>query len=81
MPRTLSSPRHDALRDLLIESRTKAGLTQHQLAAALGRSQSYVASIERGQRRVDVVELLELGEVMKFDAAAMMRKLSKLPIH
>jgi transcriptional regulator with XRE-family HTH domain len=53
----------------LIERRKAAGLTQAQLADRLGRSQSFIARLESGQRRrVYVVELLELAEVLGFDA-------------
>jgi len=37
--------------------RTKAGMTQAQLAAKLGRTQSFVSKCERGERRLDIVEL------------------------
>jgi transcriptional regulator with XRE-family HTH domain len=67
MPRTLATPRHKALRELIIQKRKGRGLTQHALARALRRSQSYIASIETGQRRVDVVEFFELAEALRFD--------------
>ena len=60
MPRTLGSQRHEALRKFIKEKREKADLTQHELARLIRRSQSYVATIETGQRRIDVVELVEL---------------------
>jgi transcriptional regulator with XRE-family HTH domain len=43
-------------------------MTQAQLADRLGKSQSFIARLESGQRRVYVVELLELAEVLGFDA-------------
>lgn len=67
MPRTIESQAHEKLRIFVVEKRREAGLTQHQLANRLKRSQSYVATIETGQRRIDVVELLELAKVLKFD--------------
>lgn len=67
MSRTLQSPRHEALRALLVMHRKAAGLTQVQVAAALNRPQSYVATVERGQRHVDVVTLLDFAEVIGFD--------------
>lgn len=67
MPRTLGRPRHEALRKFIVEQREKAGLTQHEASARLKRPQSFIASIETGQRRVDVVELLDLAEAMDFD--------------
>jgi transcriptional regulator with XRE-family HTH domain len=39
------------------------------LAGRLGKSQSFIARLESGQRRVYVVELMELAEVLGFDAA------------
>lgn len=67
MSKSLGSPRHKALIALLVEKREAAGLTQAQLAEKLGEYQSFVARLESGQRRVDVVEFLELAEVLKFD--------------
>ena len=67
MPRSLRSPRHEALRAFLVERRKAAGLTQAVLAERLKIHQSYVADIERGQRRVDVVELFALAEAIGFD--------------
>ena len=42
---------------LLIEARHKAGLTQAQLGSKLPYGQPGISKIERGERRVDVVEL------------------------
>jgi transcriptional regulator with XRE-family HTH domain len=78
MPRTLASPRHYTLRDFIIEKREKAGLTQHEISARLKRPQSFIASIETGQRRVDVVELLELAKAIGFDPHEALRRLSKV---
>jgi transcriptional regulator with XRE-family HTH domain len=68
LAKTLVSKRHKALIDLLIERREAAGMTQTQLADRLGEYQSFIAHLESGQRRVDVVEFLELAEVLGFDA-------------
>ena len=68
MAKTLGSKRHQALIALLVERREAAGMTQAQLADRLGEYQSFVARPESGQRRVDVVEFLELAEVLGFDA-------------
>jgi transcriptional regulator with XRE-family HTH domain len=78
MPRTLSSPQHLALRDFLVERRNALGLTQQAVADAVGRSQSYIAAIETAQRRVDVVELIQLAEALKFDPAKVVRDLRKV---
>ena len=67
MPKTLRSPRHEALRVLLVEKRKQAGLTQAKVAKKLGRYQSFVAMVEGGQRRLDVVEFLDFAEAIGFD--------------
>jgi predicted transcriptional regulator len=43
---------------LLIAKRSEAGLTQAGLARKLGEHQSFVARLESGQRRIDVIEFL-----------------------
>src|SRR3984893_7788776 len=50
MSQTLGSSRHEALRALIVEKRKKAGLTQAQVAKRLRRYQSFVATVEGGQR-------------------------------
>ena len=75
--KTLQSARHRALIDLLIAKREKAGLTQHELAAQIGQYQSFVARMESGQRRIDVVELIELSEILDFDAAHVVREIAR----
>jgi transcriptional regulator with XRE-family HTH domain len=41
---------------MLVEARTRAGVTQVELAARLGRPQPFISFVERGERRVDVIE-------------------------
>ena len=41
----------------LKETRKKAGVTQEQLAERVGQTQSFISKVERGERRLDVVEL------------------------
>jgi transcriptional regulator with XRE-family HTH domain len=65
--KTLGTPEHKALIALLIEKRETAGLTQTELAFKLGEYQSFVARLESGQRRVDVIEFLKLSSVLNFD--------------
>jgi transcriptional regulator with XRE-family HTH domain len=42
---------------MLRELRKDAGLTQAQLAERLGKPQSYVSKVERGERIIDLVEI------------------------
>ena len=67
LSKTLGTLRHNALIAFLTAKRHAAGMSQSDLADALGEYQSYVARMESGQRRVDVVEYENLAEILKFD--------------
>ncbi len=77
MRKSLGSARHKALIALLIAKREAAGLTQADLASRLGEYQSFVARLESGQRRIDVVEFLDLAEALGFDPAKALSVLRK----
>jgi transcriptional regulator with XRE-family HTH domain len=54
----------------LAAARQRAGLTQAQLARLLRKPQSFVSNYERGQRRIDVLELLRIVEALGGNARA-----------
>ncbi len=49
---------------LLREMRIEAGLTQVDLAARIEKDQAYVSRYESGQRRLDVLEVREICQVV-----------------
>jgi transcriptional regulator with XRE-family HTH domain len=59
----------------LAQARERAGLTQQQLAKLLRKPQSFVSNYERGQRRIDVLELLRIIEVMDRDPIEIFREI------
>lgn len=71
MSRTIHTQRHKRLVDLVIAERKKAGIPQVQLAKKLKRSQTWIARLESGDRRLDVIELIDLAEAIGFDAPSM----------
>ena len=72
MAKTIRSSGHEALRDALIAARKTAGLTQAELASKLKCHQSFVARVESGERRIDVIELIVLARAMGADASALL---------
>ncbi|GGF74572.1 transcriptional regulator [Azorhizobium oxalatiphilum] len=78
MPRDIRHPRYARLRALLIEARKGAGLSQAVVAERLRRPQSYIADIERNERRVDIIEFLALAEAIGFDPAEMLREVASI---
>ncbi|MER8543728.1 helix-turn-helix domain-containing protein [Mesorhizobium sp. M1334] len=67
MPKSLRSPRHRRFLAQLVSLRKAKGLTQAQVAEKLGRAQSFVAKYEGGERRLDVIEFLEVTLALDAD--------------
>ena len=71
--KTLGSARHKLLVGFIVSKRESVGMTQAQLAEKLGEYQSFVARLESGQRRIDVIEFLDLASTLGFDPAKAIR--------
>src|SRR5262245_51235890 len=66
---------YERFRRLLVEARKAAGLTQVELSTKLSRPQSYVSKYERGERRLDVIEFLDVARVLGIDESKFLKKL------
>ncbi|RYD85922.1 MAG: XRE family transcriptional regulator [Verrucomicrobiaceae bacterium] len=77
MPKTVFSGAHTHLVELLVSARKKSGLTQTDLAEKVGKSQRFISLIERGQRRVDVLEFAVLAKAMGLDPVKLYAELTK----
>jgi transcriptional regulator with XRE-family HTH domain len=74
MAKSLRSREHIALISVIRQARDAAGLTQQQVATTLSRPQSFVAKIEVGERRLDVVEFMELAKALGHSPDALLGK-------
>ncbi|MEO0377001.1 MAG: helix-turn-helix transcriptional regulator [Cyanobacteria bacterium P01_A01_bin.17] len=63
MGKSVYSTRYKRFLALLKQAKLDAGLTQMEVAKYLNQPQSYVSKCESGERRVDIVELLNFAEV------------------
>lgn len=61
----------------IAEQRRAKGLSQAQVAKALGRHQPFIANIESGERRVDLLELLALADIIELDVHALIDRLQR----
>jgi transcriptional regulator with XRE-family HTH domain len=78
--KSVYSDHYAAFLKLIIAARKKAGLTQQELAEQLSKPQSYVSKYERGERRLDVVEFLQLSHLLNIDPCNIIREIDlKLP--
>jgi ribosome-binding protein aMBF1 (putative translation factor) len=66
----------DRLRRRLYEARRDRGLRQCDLADRLGRPQSFVSNYERGTRRLEVSEFIQIAQILSLDAAAVVAELA-----
>ncbi|KMW74319.1 DNA-binding protein [Photorhabdus luminescens subsp. luminescens] len=60
---------------LLRETRLEKGITQEKLAQAFGRPQSFIAKVENGERRLDVVEFVRIARLLSLDPAQIVDKI------
>jgi transcriptional regulator with XRE-family HTH domain len=79
LTKSVFTPTYARFRELLTEARENAGLTQTTLAERLKRPQSYVSKFERGERRLDVVEFLEVAQALRIDPFSVLRRLVRPP--
>lgn len=65
----MHSQRYQLFRALLVTAREASGLTQVQVSERMGKPQSFVSKYERGDRRLDLTEFVELADVLSINAA------------
>ena len=75
MAKTIFTDDHRQFIGALKEVRRAKGITQVALSERLGRDQSYVSNIERGQRRLDVIEFAEIARAIGEEPTALFAQL------
>jgi transcriptional regulator with XRE-family HTH domain len=70
---TLRSPRQIVLRTELRTLRKRQGLTQAQVASRLRKHQSFVSKYERGERRLSVIEFIDVVRALGAEPATVLR--------
>ncbi|HEL4163750.1 helix-turn-helix domain-containing protein [Xanthomonas campestris pv. uppalii] len=64
MPQSTHNSDYQLLLAVLKAARKRAGVSQVDLASRLGNTQTFVSKCERGERRIDAVELVEFAEAL-----------------
>ena len=77
MTKSLHTESHERFCNLLIEMREKRKLTQIDLSKKLGRPQSFVSKYENGERRLDVIEFLEVADALGVEPSRIINQLRK----
>jgi transcriptional regulator with XRE-family HTH domain len=73
--KSVHSEPYKLLLEMLIDARNRSGLTQGELAARLGRPQPFISFVERGERRIDVIEFYAIMKALGEDPEEAFRKL------
>jgi len=73
MSSSLHRNQYTVFRTLLLAEREQRGLTQVFVAAKLNKPQSYVSKYERGERRLDFAEFIEIADVFELNIPAFIK--------
>ncbi|MGH6713102.1 MAG: helix-turn-helix domain-containing protein [Bradyrhizobium sp.] len=74
MQKSLKSAEYARLVALLVAVRKAADVRQQTLAKKLGRPQSFIAKYEGGERRIDLVEFVEIARALGADPMKLFRE-------
>jgi len=81
MQKSIHSAHYAVFLKVLKKAREDAGLSQVQLARKIGETQTFVSKCERGERRIDVIELRTFcrafGVTLKQFVSAVERAISR----
>ena len=75
MTKSVHTKNYTRFLELLITARKDADVTQDEVARRLNRPQSFVSKYENGERRVDIIEFIEIAKAIGFDPVAFIRKI------
>ena len=76
MPKSVFTDSYSALLEALVEARRNSALTQAELAHALGKPQSFISKIERGERRIDLIEFCAVADALGADRYSLFATIS-----
>lgn len=67
MPKSQFTDAYASFLEALVEARKKAGFTQVELSLALGKPQPFISNVERGVRRLDLIEFVAIARALQID--------------
>lgn len=73
MTKAIYRPEYEVFLRILKRCRIDAGLTQVECSKALGRPQSFMSDVERGSRRLDIVQIWDICQVLGCDFLELMQ--------
>jgi transcriptional regulator with XRE-family HTH domain len=77
MPKSVFTDAYASLLETLVALRKKKGVTQVELSKRLGKPQPFISYIERGERRLDVIEFYAITKALGADPVEVFTALAK----
>jgi transcriptional regulator with XRE-family HTH domain len=72
---SIYSEEYQSVIKTLREARIRKGISQQNLAESLDRPQSFIAKVENGERRLDIVEFMHLARLLSIDPISIIGKI------
>lgn len=76
MPNPVRSDSYLRTLPVLSAARVKAGLTQVELASRMGKPQSFVSKVERGERRLDIAEFCQFADALGLEPSNLLKQVT-----
>lgn len=77
MTKAIYRPEYEVFLEILKRRRIDAGLTQAECSKVLGRPQSFMSDVERGSRRLDIIQLRDLCHALGLDLPTLVLEFEK----
>jgi len=77
LAKSVFTQKYERFKELLVEARREKNLTQAQLAGKLKKPQSFVSKYELGERRLDLIEFLEVARSLGINPCEFVQELEK----
>ena len=75
MPKSTFTDAYKTMIEMLLAARRAAGVTQVELSKRLGKPQPFISNVERGIRRLDVVEFYAIARALGVDPVELFAEL------
>jgi transcriptional regulator with XRE-family HTH domain len=75
--KTIYSACHKTLIKLIKAERQRAGIRQAALAKQMKKQQNWISRLEKGDRRIDVCQFLQLADLIGFDPIEALRTIEQ----
>ena len=76
--KTIFDPKYKSMIKSLVQIRNQQGISQRELADRLKRAHSYIGRIETFERRLDVVDLINICKALGLTNKEILKQFEKL---